>query len=106
MKDDGPGDRERAEQEPWKEKVHAMERGCVEDQPQHSPTANALRLVEDDTAALRAWMLELFFMCLHWSGKLLRAAVNSFASLIAAFQKIKQREFHWLIGDDTVKRKT
>jgi hypothetical protein len=29
------------------------ERGCVEDQPQHSRTANVLRLVEDDTAALR-----------------------------------------------------
>jgi hypothetical protein len=29
------------------------ERGCVEDQPQHSRTTNALRLVEDDTAALR-----------------------------------------------------
>jgi hypothetical protein len=29
------------------------ERGCVEDQPQPSRTVQALRLVEDDTAALR-----------------------------------------------------
>ena len=29
------------------------ERGCVEDQPQHLGTGYALRLVEDDTAALR-----------------------------------------------------
>jgi len=29
------------------------ERGWVEDQPQHSPRANPLRLVEDDTATLR-----------------------------------------------------
>jgi len=28
------------------------ERGCVEDQPQHPGFLNALRLVEDDTAAL------------------------------------------------------
>jgi hypothetical protein len=29
------------------------ERGCVEDQPQPCRTGHALRLVEDDTAALR-----------------------------------------------------
>jgi hypothetical protein len=29
------------------------ERGCVEDQPQPSRPVHALRLVEDDTAALR-----------------------------------------------------
>ena len=29
------------------------ERGCVEDQPQPSRTIKTLRLVEDDTAALR-----------------------------------------------------
>jgi len=31
----------------------AWERGCVADQPQRICTSNALRLVEDDTAALR-----------------------------------------------------
>jgi len=29
-----------------------LERGCVEDQPQHLPVSSMLRLVEDDTAAL------------------------------------------------------
>jgi hypothetical protein len=32
------------------------ERGCVEDQPQHVRQANPLRLVEDDTAAIRREM--------------------------------------------------
>jgi hypothetical protein len=31
----------------------SLERGCVKDQPQASRTVQALRLVEDDTAALR-----------------------------------------------------
>ena len=31
------------------------ERGCVADQPQHFRHASALRLVEDDTAAVRFW---------------------------------------------------
>src|SRR5688572_25845192 len=30
-----------------------MDRGCVEDQPQHVGKCNPLRLVEDDTAAVR-----------------------------------------------------
>jgi len=30
-----------------------LERGCVEDQPQQSRSGNMLRLVDDDTAALR-----------------------------------------------------
>ncbi|HKS38585.1 MAG TPA: hypothetical protein VJW76_15435, partial [Verrucomicrobiae bacterium] len=29
------------------------ERGCVEDQPQHWASSGLLRLIEDDTAALR-----------------------------------------------------
>jgi hypothetical protein len=30
-----------------------MDRGCVEDQPQHVRQVNPLRLVKDETAALR-----------------------------------------------------
>ena len=40
------------------ERVLKMERGCVEDQPQHPNTPEfleLLRLVEDDTAALRVF---------------------------------------------------
>ena len=40
------------------ERVLKMERGCVEDQPQHLNTPEfreVLRLVEDDTAALRVF---------------------------------------------------
>ena len=36
--------------------AYETERGCVADQPQHSRTSNPLRLVEDDTAALRSKM--------------------------------------------------
>jgi len=35
----------------WLIAITGLERGCVADQPQHSPTSSVLRLVEDDTAA-------------------------------------------------------
>ncbi|HKS38860.1 MAG TPA: hypothetical protein VJW76_16820, partial [Verrucomicrobiae bacterium] len=36
------------------------ERGCVEDQPQHWESSGLLRLIEDDTAALRFMESSLF----------------------------------------------
>ena len=44
-----------------------LERGCVEDQPQQSRSGNMLRLVEDDTAALRFMESLHDFMIAHWA---------------------------------------
>ena len=44
-----------------------LERGCVEDQPQQSRSGNMLRLVDDDTAALRFLESLRDFMIAHWA---------------------------------------